>query len=255
MIRLRGFLSLTWVELKLYVRDPFATVVTLAFPLIVLLTLCSVFGETTEALVRDGELVYRGVEPEDYYTAASIGLVVSAVGFLSLPIHLAGYRELGVLKRLHASSVPGWTLFGAQLIVGVVVSALGSLLTLATTAVIYDVRFPERPGGVVAAFALANLAFTGIGFLLASLTKTARAAQGLSILVYLISLLLSGATMPRLMLPETARTIGNAIPLTHVVTILQDPWFGYGWNGEHLVYVALFTVASAVPALVFFRWD
>jgi ABC-2 type transport system permease protein len=238
-----------------FARDPFATIFALVFPFIMLVILAAVFGDTPETEMENGELVFRGLNGADYYMTASVGLVIAALGLLSLPIHLAGYREQGVLKRLRTSSVPAWALFGSQLVVGLVVAAIGSLLMVAATILIYDTRLPEAPAGVIVAFVVATLAFTALGFLLASFVKTARAAQGLSLIIFLVSWLLSGAAPPRSVLPDAARTIGDFIPLTHAIIALQDPWAGFGWNGERLLIVALVTIAAAIPAIVRFRWE
>jgi ABC-2 type transport system permease protein len=255
MIGGRGFAKLTWVELKLFVRDPFATMFSLIFPFIILALLSAVFADTPTTDRENGRLVFRGLTGSDYYMTASIGLVIATLGMLTLPIHLAGYREQGVLKRLRASSVPAWALFGSQLVVGFVVAAVGTVLMLAMTAAIYGTEWPQSPGGVFVAFVLATIAFTAIGFLLASLMKTARAAQGISLLIFMVSWMLSGAAPPRAVLPDAVRSVGEAIPLTHVILTIQDPWFGFGWNGTHLAIVTAVTIAAAVPAIVLFRWD
>ena len=101
-----GFLKLTWIELKLFARDPIATVFALIFPLIMLLLLAAVFGDTPPTDRINGEPVFRGVSGDDYYVAASVGIVVAAWGLLILPTHIAAYREQGVLRRFRASSVP-----------------------------------------------------------------------------------------------------------------------------------------------------
>ena len=45
------------------------------------------------------------------------------------------------------------------------------------------------------------------------------------------------------------------MPLTHVVTALQDPWLGFGWSwGELLLLAGLLVVASAASARLF-RWE
>jgi ABC-2 type transport system permease protein len=251
----RGFAKLTWVEMKLFARDPFAMIFALVFPLVLLLLLAAVFGDTPTTDVVDGVPIFRGVGGAEYYVAASIGLVIAALGLFSLPTHLAAYREQGVLKRLRASSVPAWALFGSQLAVGLVVALLGAALMTAAAAVLYGTGFPAAPGGVIVAGLLATLAFTALGLLLASLLKTARAAQGISLLLFLVSWMLAGAGPPRAVLPDTVRTISEAIPLTHVVIAIQDPWFGYGWSGSHLLITAIVAVAAAVPAIGLFRWD
>ncbi len=252
---MRGFWTLTWVEMKLFVRDPFATVFALVFPLIMLLVLAAVFGDTPPTDRVNGELVFRGVSGDDYYVAASLGIVVAAIGLLTLPVHLAAYREQGVLRRMLASSVPTWALFGSQLIVGLIVSIVGSLIMIGIATAIYDTMLPEDLLGVLVAFLLAMLCFCAIGFLLASLFPTARAAQGIGLILFFVVWMFSGTAPPRAVLPEPARQFGNAEPLTHAVIAIQDPWFGYGWNVEKLLIVAAVTIVAGGLAIWRFRWD
>ena len=56
-------------------------------------------------------------------------------------------------------------------------------------------------------------------------------------------------------MPEWMQNAGEALPLTHVVTALQDPWLGFGWNWMELGIVAGMLAAAALLALRFFRWD
>lgn len=252
---MRGFRALTWLELKLFARDPFALVFALVFPLIMLLVLAAVFGDTPPTDEVNGRLVFRGVSGDDYYVAASLGVVVAAFGLLTLPVHLAAYREQGVLRRMLASSVPTWALFGAQLIVGLVVAIAGSLIMVAVTTVIYDTKLPDDPLGVLVALLLAMLCFSAIGFLLASLFPTARAAQGIGLILFFVVWMFSGTAPPRAVLPEVARRAGDAEPLTHAVIAIQDPWFGFGWNPEKLLIVAAVTAVAGVLGVWRFRWS
>ena len=251
---MRGFWTLTWIELKLFVRDPFALVFALVFPLIMLLVLAAVFGDTPPTDEVNGELVFRGVSGDDYYVAASLGIVVAAIGLLTLPVHLATYREQGVLRRMLASSAPTWALFGSQLIVGMAVAVAGSLIMVAIATAIYDTRLPDDPLGVIVAFVVAMLCFSAIGFLLASLFPTARAAQGIGLILFFVVWMFSGTAPPRAVLPDVARQLGNAEPLTHAVIAIQDPWFGFGWNPEKLLIVAVVAIVAGVLAVWRFRW-
>ncbi|MGD9143619.1 MAG: ABC transporter permease, partial [Dehalococcoidia bacterium] len=104
---MRTLLKLSWVELKLFVREPITVIFTLALPIIFLFVMGGVFGN--EAGTMDsGDPIFRGVGPLDYYIPAYFGLVMMAIGTVALPVHLSGYRERGVLKRLRASSISVW---------------------------------------------------------------------------------------------------------------------------------------------------
>ena len=93
---MRTLLKLTWVELKLFVREPITMVFTFALPLIFLFVLGGVFKTTPDPSV------YRGVGPTDYYTPAYIALVIGSIAVVGLPVHFTAYRERGVLRRLRA---------------------------------------------------------------------------------------------------------------------------------------------------------
>ena len=64
--------KLTWVEIKLFVREPMTMVFTFALPLIFLFVMGGVFGNTPDP----EEEIFRGVGATDYYVPAYIGLVI-----------------------------------------------------------------------------------------------------------------------------------------------------------------------------------
>lgn len=248
----KSFSKLTSVELKLFLRDPFATVFALVLPLIMLLLLAAVFGDTPAGETDNGVLVFRGIAGNDYYMSASVVLVIAAIGLLTIPIHLTSYREVGILRRFRASSIPAWSLFVSQIIVALVVAAVGTVVMMLVAKVVYDTQFPQSVPGVLVTFVLSTLCFTSVGFLIAALVPTARAAQGISLIIFFLFWMLSGTAPPRAVLPDSIRPLTEAIPLTHALIALQDPWYGIGWNWTELGILAAFTVGTAVPALYLF---
>lgn len=252
---MRGFLKLAWTELKLFLRDPFATVFALGLPLIMLMLLAAVFGDTPETDMMNGQPVFRGVPGDDYYVPASVAVVVAAIGLLILPTHLAGYREHGVLRRFRASSVPTWALLASQFMVALLITFAGSLIMVAIATPIYDTMLPEDWLGVIVAMLISILAFAAIGFALAAFFPSSRADQGIGLILFFVVWLISGAAPPRAVLPETVRDAGELNPLTHVVIAIQDPWFGYGWNGEKLLILAGVALVASAIGVWRFAWD
>lgn len=57
------------------------------------------------------------------------------------------------------------------------------------------------------------------------------------------------------MLPAGLRDVGGVLPLSHLVTAVQDAWFGFGWSWADLAVLAASAVAAGAPALWLFRWD
>src|SRR5829696_1771815 len=134
----------------------------------------------------------------NFYTPAYVSLVVATVGVLSVPVHLAGYREQGVLHRFQASALPPATLLAAHVIVALAVGTTGAALLAILSKVGYGGAPPHDLAGVAAGFVLVTLAFAALGVLL----PTARAAQGLGVLLFFVFLMLGGAGPPREVLPR-----------------------------------------------------
>jgi ABC-2 type transport system permease protein len=200
-------------------------------------------------------LIWRGVTPADYYTAASVAVIVAALGLMTLPITLTGYRERGILRRFRASSVSAAALVGAQLTLALVTFVVGAAVMAVVARIAYDAMLPQDVLGVAVALLAGTAAFGAIGLLLATVVRTSRSAQGIGLLLFFALWLISGTAPPRAVLPAGLRDVGGALPLSHLVTALQDPWYGFGWSGSDLAVLAAYGVAAGVPALWFFRWD
>jgi ABC-2 type transport system permease protein len=243
------------VEAKLFLREPLTVVITFAFPLVMLFVLAEVFGTEVETDDETGEPIFRGVPPTDYYVSAYVALVAAGVGLVSLPGHLAAYRELGVFRRFRASGFSALTVFAAQTLVTLAMALVGGLLVGAAAGLVYGVAAPDQPAGVAGAFLLVALVFSAIGILLGVALPTARAAQGTGILLFFVMLLLCGSGPPPEVMTSTLRHVADALPLTHAIRLLQDPWLGFSWSATALGALVGFLLVPAALALRLFRWD
>ena len=234
--------KLVWIEVKLFAREPIAVVFAFAFPLVVLLVLAGVFGAEPDSN-------FGGVAGIDYYVPGYLAVVIASIGLIGLPVHLASLRERGVLRRLRASSVSMTGVFGAQTVVHVAMAVVGGALLLVAASLVYDVRAPSSVAGVALGFGVGALSFVAIGLLLGSLAPTARAAQGIGLVLFFPMWLLSGAGPPREVMTRTMRQLSDVLPLTRVVTAIQEPWLGTGSNLSELpLLTVLFAAAAALTA-------
>jgi ABC-2 type transport system permease protein len=233
--------KLLWVEVKLFAREPIAVVFAFAFPLVVLLVLAGVFGEPDRAL--------GGFTGIDYYVPGYLAVVIASVGLIGLPVHLASLRERGVLRRLRASSVSITSVLAAQTLVHVAMAALGGTVLLAAASLVYDVHAPSSVAGAALGFSVGALSFVALGLLLGSLAPTARAAQAIGLVLFFPMWLLSGAGPPRGVMTEAMHQLSDILPLTRVVTAIQQPWLGTGSNLSELVALSgLFAAAVTLTA-------
>lgn len=242
---MRTFAKLTWLELKLIVREPLAVVFVFAFPLVVLMVLIGSFEPNDPA--------FGGAKPSDYYLAGYVGVVIAAVGLISTPTHIAAYRERGVLRRFRASSLSPWSILAAQLAVGILTAGIGSLVLVLVGRVAFGAALPVSVTRVVLAFVLATASLLAVGFLLGSLARSARSAQAIGTLLFFPLWLLSGAGPPPEVMSGGMRAVSEALPLTYVVRALQDPWLGTGSGGGALALLAALLVAATLLSVRFFR--
>lgn len=247
---MKMLLRLTWIEIKLLAREPLTLIFTFALPLLILVVLGGIFRNSD---VLDDYLVSR--PPIDWYVPAYMALVAASIGLISLPVHLAGYRERGVLRRFRASGVSEVSIFGSQLLVSLGIALVGSGLLYLLGALLYQADPPLDPLRFMLAFIVGVAMFAAVGILLAAVIPTARAAQGLGLILWFVMLFVSGTSSPLALLPVWLKRLGQALPLYHVVQTFEQPWNGRGTDILQLSIVAGLCVVASLLAARFFRWD
>lgn len=242
--------KLTWTEIKLLMREPVTMIFTFAFPLLVLLVLGGIFRNDRVTGGNFGDVLAM-----DYYVPGYIGLVIASIGMISLPVHLATYRERGVLRRLRASGLKELTYFGSQTVVAFLIAVVGGLLVYLLGALVYDASPPDSAVRVLLTAVVGVATFAAIGILLAGLLPSARAVQGAGLLLWFTMMFLSGTASPLELLPTWLLRVGQALPLYHLVQALQDPWNRGIMDWQQLLVTALYGAAAGVLSLRVFRWE
>lgn len=233
-----SFRKLTWVELKLVIREPFTLLFVFFFPVIVLLVIAGVFEADEETI---------GTTTSTNYVAGYIGTVVAALSLVGFPVHVATYRERGILRRFTASSVNSYAWLMSQMTVGLVLSALGGIVLVIAAVLIYEVPAPVSIPGVILTFLIATLAFVALGVMLGVLMPTARSAQGLGLGLFFPMWMLSGTGPPQSVMSDTMRTISDALPMTWMVNALQEAWNESGFDALSVaILLGLLVITGAV---------
>lgn len=231
-----------WTEIKLLTREPLTLLMSLLFPVVLLVLLAGSFG--TEPSTEFG-----GVGGVDFYVPVYLSATIAAMGFLGLPTHLAGYRESGVLRRFQAAGVPGWDTHVAQVVVMALLVAVGTVIMIGLGFGGFELSPARSPIGVAAGLAAGTLAFAAIGALIGSFVPTARAAQGLGMALFFGLFFIAGGGPPPALLPEAVNTAIDWTPMGPLVDAVSDPWHGQGWNVRPLIALAgIAAVASAIAS-------
>jgi ABC-2 type transport system permease protein len=222
---------LTWTEIKLLAREPLVLVVSLMFPILLMVLLLASFS-------GDNDPIFVGLDGTDFYVTSYLGAAIAAMGFMGTPTHVATYRESGVLRRFRAAGVPSRDLVVSQVAVLAVLAVVGAAAMIGLAYSGFDLAAPESFGGVAAGFAMGILAFAGIGALLGSVMPSARAAQGLGLLLFFGTFFLVGGGPPPGVLPDTLNDIAAWTPTGLLIDAIRAPWSGNGLDATAVITLA-----------------
>jgi len=212
-------------ELKLMTRDPLVLTFVFAFPIVTMLIIGGAFGTTPDR-------AFDFVNPAHWYVASYLTVVIAATGLVMLPVHLASYRERGVLRRFAVAGFPRWSFGIAQLIVGLITTAVACALLLAVAAPVYGVPALHDAWRVGLALVLGAVGFVSLG-----------------VLLFFPSFLLGAGGPPPHVMGAAVRQIAGPLPLTLLTNAVRGPWLGLGpATGSLLGLAGLTVVFTAVAA-------
>jgi ABC-2 type transport system permease protein len=228
---------LAWTEVKLLAREPIVLVVSLMFPILLMVLLLASFS-------GDNDPVFVGLDGTDFYVTSYLGAAIAAMGFMGTPTHVAGYRDSGVLRRFQAAGVPSRALVVSQVAVLAILAVVGAAAMIGLAYSGFDLATPESVVGVAAGFAVGVVAFAAIGVLLGSLMPTARAAQGLGLVLFFGTFFLVGGGPPPGVLPDTLNDIAGWTPTGLLVDAIRTPWTDGGLDTTAMVTLAVIAAAG-----------
>jgi ABC-2 type transport system permease protein len=246
---LKGLFKLSWIETKVFLREPMGVVGTLFMPVVFFLIMARFLKGVPRPTVPIGRLAFNAT------ILASLLIVLGAVQ--SLIAIMAIYREGGILKRLRATPLAPVTILSAHVLVKLVLTLTSFLLLVLAGRRAMPGALPENMVGFAGAVLLGTLGILGLGFLVASLVPTARFAQPLGAVVFYPMLALSGLFFPVARMPLGLRVVANALPTTHAVSLMRGTYEGATWSaqwGSVAALVAIFAVCL-VLATRWFRWE
>lgn len=225
-------------ELTLMTREPLTVIFVFVFPVVTMLIIGGSFGTRPT-------VAFDWVNPSHWYVASYLTVVIAATGLIMVPVHLASYRERGVLRRFAVAGFPRWSFALAQLVTGLVAIAAGSAILLIVAAPVYGLPPLHQVARVAAAFALGAVAFVSIGVLLGAVLPSARSAQAVGLILFFPSFLLGAGGPPPHVMGSALRSIAGYLPLTRVTDAVRDPWLGTGAATGSLIVVAVLAIAAA----------
>jgi ABC-2 type transport system permease protein len=247
---LRGLVRLTWVEIKIFFREPMGAIGSVIAPVFVFIF----FGRVAHLIPRN-RVAISSLFRVDIPVFAAILIALNAV--LSLVAIITIYREGGILKRLRATPLRPVTILTAHVLVKLILTAIALGLTLLAGKRYYPINANAPLLSFGIALLISTWSILSIGFLIASIVPTARFAQPIGAIILYPMLALSGLFVPLGAMTPNLRTVTRFVPLTYSVSLLRGIWQGEAWSmhvGDIAALVFIFVLCTALSTKVF-RWE
>jgi len=244
---LRGLLRLTWIEIKVFMREPLGAIGSIVMPVLLYI----LFARLGRALSPQGRFTASNFFHVNVPVIVAILIAINTV--LSLIAIISIYREGGILKRLRATPLRPWTILTAHVLVKLLLTAITLALMLLAGRRYFAAGLHPPVVSFTIALIITTWSILSIGFLIASVVPTARFAQPVGAVVLYPMFVLSGLFIPREVIP----TWLSHLPLSHAVSLLEGIWTGDPWSahvGDVVALVIVFAVCTALSAKLF-RWE
>jgi hypothetical protein len=231
-------------------RDWSAVFFGIAFPVLLVLLLTTVFGGGTGRL-PDGTLLAQ------LFAATMTVYGAAVIAVVNLPQGLAEIRQSGVLKRWQGTPLPASAVLGGQAVAAVVLALVAMLLVYLVTVPVFDVVVPSSWPSAVVVLVVSTLSFAAIGMAVVTVTRSNQAALalglgGLVTLSFVSDIFIVGVDFPRWL-----DAVSWFFPLRHAVHAFRDAMAAdaSGWllDARHLGVIVAWGVAAAL--VVAWRFD
>lgn len=246
---MNAFLKLAYVDLKLYLRNIIAVFFTLAFPVLMLFLFGAMYGNKPSPIF-DGRGSMDVTVPG--YIAS---IVIATTGLMVLPLELVSRRQQGVLRRFRASPLPSSAVLGAQLAVNLMMTFISSALLVAGGVLVYGIVLPQDPLAVLLGILLGCLSIFALGLIIASLVHSVATARAVTMLIFYPMMFFSGGTLPFQFLPKAVQDAAAFMPVTYVVNLVKNLWFGQGWDLTAVAILLGLALVCAAASAAWFRWE
>jgi ABC-2 type transport system permease protein len=247
---MRGLFQLTWLEIKIFVREPLGAIGSVVIPVVMYVILGRTIGVRPPQVSASGAFAGFNVP-----VFAALLILLSAI--VSLTTIVAIYREGGILKRLRATPLHPTTILTAHVLVKLLFTVITLLLMVLAGKRYFPGTLHVPVVGFTIALLIATLSTLSIGFVVASVIPTARFAQPAAAVLLYPMVAVSGLFFPIAALPPAMRTVARLLPFSSAVSLLEGILRGDRWSahlGDVAALALVFAVCTALSAKVF-RWE
>ncbi|WP_265522941.1 ABC transporter permease [Oerskovia flava] len=250
----RGFGAMLATEARLWLREPGTVFFALAFPTVLLLGVGFAIPGMRDP-ITGAEPPWEGLVAIAAFVPIVLAAAIATPALTTMPVHIATFREKGVLRRLSTTPMRPQAILLAHLVINLVAVTVAAVLALVVAQLAFGLPVPESTGTVVLSFVLAVAAMYSLGTLIAARASTASTASAIGTLVYFPLLFLSGLWTPGPMMPEAVERVAQFTPLGAAAQAMTAGWFVQDFPTLQVVVMAAWTAVLLPLGVKLFRWS
>jgi ABC-2 type transport system permease protein len=232
------------LERRMFWRNPTAAFFNFLFPLILLALFGAVFSNDQAVL----NVIVPGIA----------GMSVMSTTFTALAHNMTYLREEGVLKRMRGTPLPAGSYLAAIAANAVTNSVLQVGIIVVSGKLFFGIPWPRDFLELAVFVAAGVVCFASLGVALSHVIPNFESAPAYVNAVFLPVIFISGVFYDVHHMPDFLRTIGEVLPLTHLINGLRGAIVrgsDLRVNASDLAVIAAWALPAMVLAARGFSWD
>jgi ABC-2 type transport system permease protein len=241
-------------ELLAMGRNKRARVFTIAFPLLLLVVLSGLAGDSSNTTVEG-----QTVSLQRFFLPGILAMSVVTSCFAAMVQIVVTRRHLGVYKRRRATPVPAHVLIASQTLATTALAATAAVVLLVVGKAAFGTGIAAGPLLAIAVtFVLGALACCAVAFLVSTLVPSPDSAQPVVQFVMFPVLFISGIWFSTDDMPSWLKTVADVFPVAHLSAALHravdSSTFSDAIAPGHLAVLAIWAAGAAIVAARRFSW-
>lgn len=172
--------------------------------------------------VKEVKTASKDLNYFDFVLVGLIGMALMNSSIQGLGVNMAKYRESKILKRLTTTPLKSWKFIIAEVLSRLVINLIQ--ITLILLVGIYGFH-AHINGSIILIYIfglIGAILFQSIGFVVASVSKTVSAAEGMAVAITIPMMFLTGVFFPIDTLPTWLYNIVRFLPLAPLLRITRN---------------------------------
>lgn len=201
--------------------------------------------------ISDRKLTYF-----DFVLAGVLGLALMNSSIIGIGVNMAKYREDKILKRITTTPVKSWKFVLAEVLSRLVINFFQISIILLVGKFLFDAHIYGSLFIIILVALVGAFLFQSIGFVVASFSKTADAAQGMAQAIAIPMMFLAGVFFPIDSLPRWMFSIVQYLPLAPILRIIRgvmleglSPFY----DPKNVIIVLVWIVVALIVSIWKFR--